>query len=166
MERFGDKISRLRRAYFYFNISVAYFGAEKYSAALRWTNRLFSEPNIDENQDIYCFARILNLIIHIELQNDDVIPYILTSTSRYLNTRNRVYKFETVFLEFIEQLIRINKKSDSAIIYKKLLLNLKKLAEDPFEKTVFEYFDFIAWCKSKIENVPFRETVEEKSTLV
>jgi len=161
LERFGDKISRLRRAYFYFNISVAYFGAEKYSAALRWTNRLFSEPNIDENQDIYCFARILNLIIHIELQNDDVIPYILTSTSRYLNTRNRVYKFETVFLEFIEQLIRINKKEDTAAIYKKLLLNLKKLADDPFEKTVFEYFDFIAWCKSKIENVPFREAVEE-----
>jgi len=166
LERFGDKINRLRKAYFYFNISIAYFGAEKYSAALRWTNKLFSEPNIDENQDIYCFARILNLIIHIELQNDDVIPYILTSTSRFLNTRNRVYKFETVFLEFIEQLTRTNKKSDSSIIYRKLLVNLKKLSADPFEKTVFEYFDFIAWCKSKIENVPFRETVEEKSGVV
>jgi hypothetical protein len=166
LSRFGDRISRLRKAYLFFNIAVAYFGAEKYSAALRWTNRLFSEPNIDENQDIYCFARILNLIIHIELQNDDVIPYILTSTSRYLKTRNRVYKFETVFLEFIEQLIRKNNSTDSSINYRKLLANLKKLSTDPFEKTVFEYFDFIAWCKSKIENVPFRETVEEKSGVV
>ena len=163
LDRFGEKINRLRKAYFYFNIAVAYFGAEKYSAALRWTNRLFSEPNIDENQDIYCFARILNLIIHIELQNDDVIPYILTSTSRYLKTRNRVYKFETVFLEFIEQLIRLNKKEEYDAIYKKLLGNLKKLAADPFEKTVFEYFDFIAWCKSKVDNVPYRAMIEEKS---
>ncbi len=162
LDRFGEKINRLRKAYFYFNIAVAYFGAEKYSAALRWTNRLFSEPNIDENQDIYCFARILNLIIHIELQNDDVIPYILTSTSRYLKTRNRVYKFETVFLEFIEQLIRLDKKNDITVIYKKLLGNLKKLSTDPFEKTVFEYFDFIAWCKSKTEHVSFREMLEEK----
>ncbi len=163
LDRFGDKINRLRRAYFYFNIAVAYFGAEKYSAALRWTNRLFSEPNIDENQDIYCFARILNLIIHIELKNDDVIPYILTSTSRYLKTRNRVYKFETVFLEFIEQLIRVYLSDESQVIYKKLFGNLKKLSSDPFEKTVFEYFDFIAWCKSKIEHVSFREMIGEKN---
>jgi len=165
LDRFGEKINRLRKAYFYFNIAVAYFGAEKYSAALRWTNRLFSEPNIDENQDIYCFARILNLIIHIELQNDDVIPYILTSTSRYLKTRNRVYKFETVFLEFIDQLIRLDKKVDISLIYKKLLANLKKLSANPFEKTVFEYFDFIAWCESKIEKVSFREIIEEKSAV-
>jgi hypothetical protein len=164
-DRFGEKINRLRKAYLYFNIAVAYFGAGKYSAALRWTNRLFSEPNIDENQDIYCFARILNLIIHIELRNDDVIPYILTSTSRYLKTRNRVYRFETVFLEFIEQLIRVSKKNDISLIYKKLLLNLRKLAANPFEKTVFEYFDFIAWCKSKIENVAFREMIDEKSAV-
>ena len=161
LDRFGERINRLRKAYFFFNIAVAYFGAERYSLALRWTNRLFSEPNIDENQDIYCFARILNLIIHIELENDDVIPYILTSTSRYLKTRNRVYKFESVFLEFIEHLIRLNKKEDGDAIYKKLLLNLKKLASDPYEKTVFEYFDFIAWCKSKIEHTSFREMIGE-----
>ncbi|MCX6274071.1 MAG: hypothetical protein NTV09_02530 [Bacteroidetes bacterium] len=166
LDRFGDKINRLRKAYFYFNIAVAYFGAEKYSLALRWTNRLFSEPNIDENQDIYCFARILNLIIHIELENDDVVPYILTSTSRYLKTRNRVYKFESVFLEFIEHLIRLNKKEDGDAIYKKLLLNLKKLSSDPYEKTVFEYFDFIAWCKSKIEHTSFREMVIEKTSVI
>lgn len=165
LERFGDKINRLRKAYFFFNIAVAYFGAKKYSPALRWTNRLFSEPNIDENQDIYCFARILNLIIHIELENDDVIPYILTSTSRYLKIRNRVYKFESVFLDFIDHLTRLNKKEDGEAIYKKLLASLNKLSADPYEKTVFEYFDFIAWCKSKIEHTSFREIVIEKTVL-
>lgn len=161
LERFGDKINRLRKAYFFFNVAVAYFGVGKYSPALRWTNRLFSEPNIDENQDIYCFARILNLIIHIELENDDVIPYILNSTSRYLKTRNRVYKFESVFLEFIEQLNRCHNKENTEAIYKKLLMSLKKLSTDPYEKTVFEYFDFIAWCKSKIEHTTFREMIGE-----
>ncbi len=162
LERFGEKINRLRKAYFFFNIAVAYFGAGKFSQALRWTNRLFSEPNIDENQDIYCFARILNLIIHIELKNDDVVPYILTSTHRYLKTRSRVYKFETVFLEFTDQLMKENKKNDVINVYRKLLMSLEKLTKDPFEKTVFEYFDFKTWCRSKINEVPFREILEVK----
>ena len=47
--------------------------------------------------------------------------------------------------------------------YKNFHDELIILSKDNFEKTVFEYFDFISWTKSKLENVPFRRIVEEKA---
>ena len=48
-------------------------------------------------------------------------------------------------------------------IYKLFYDDLAGLAKDNFEKTVFEYFDFISWTESKMQNVPYRRVVEEKA---
>jgi tetratricopeptide (TPR) repeat protein len=163
LERFDEKLSKLRKAYFYFNIAVANFGAEKFTNALRWTNKFFNESQIDEGQDIYCFTQLLNMIIHIELKNDDIVPYIFKSTYRYLKTRNRVYKFENVFLEFIERLMKTQKPEEQLKHYKILREELIRLSKDSFEKTAFEYFDFISWVESKIGKSSFRKIVEAKA---
>ncbi len=158
LAKYEEKLSPVRKAYFYFNIAVLYFGAEKYSIALKWINRLLNDNAINESQDIHCFAEIFNILIHIELKNQDLLPYAVKSLQRYLNFRNRVYKFETVFLEFANQLI--TSKKDDQKIYRKFYDALIILTKDNFEKTVFEYFDFVSWAKSKIDNESFRKTVE------
>lgn len=161
--RFGEKLNPVRKAYFYFNIAVLYFGAGKFSTALKWINRLLNDNSINESQDIHCFAEIFNLIIHIELNNEDLIPYAVKSLQRYLSARHRVYRFENIFLDFVNQLMRAKKKEEKISLYKKLNDQFIKLSSDHFEKTVFEYFDFISWTKSKIERKSFREIVEQKS---
>jgi len=160
--RYEEKLSPVRKAYFYFNIAVLYFGSEKYSTALKWINRLLNDQSINESQDIHCFAEIFNIIIHLELKNQDLLPYVVKSLQRYLNSRNRVYKFETIFLEFSNRLITASPK-DEQKFYKKFHDDLVLLSKDSFEKTVFEYFDFISWTESKLGNIPFRKIVEEKS---
>ncbi len=159
LSRYEEKLSPLRKAYFYFNIAVLYFGAEKYSIALKWINRLLNDNTISESQDIHCFAEIFNILIHVELKNQDLLPYAVKSLQRYLNFRKRIYKFETVFLEFANQLLA--SKKDDQKIYKKFQDELVILSKDNFEKNVFEYFDFISWAKSKVENESFRKIVEK-----
>ncbi len=44
-----------------------------------------------------------------------------------------------------------------------MLVQFKKLKTDPYEKGAFEYFDFISWLESKIENRPFAEIIKEKA---
>ena len=95
-------------------------------------------------------AQIFYLIIHLELGNKSLLPYSLRSTKRYLETRNRVYKFEKVLLDFVnEQLKKRPSKSDPEQ-YKGLVKELEVLSKDAFEKPVFEYFDFLKWAKSKV----------------
>jgi hypothetical protein len=162
LAQYPGKFTKLRIASFCLNIATAYFGMEKYNAALKWTNKLLNDVSIDESKDLHCYAQILNLIIHIELKHDDFVPHAFKSTHRYLSTRNRVYKFENVFLDFVGKILKTKNREEQNKYYKQLKTELTELEKDPFEKVVFENFDFISWVESKIKRVPFREIVEEK----
>ncbi len=165
IEKYEGKINKVRRSYFYFNSAVICFGAEKYSQALRWVNKLLNDSEIDESKDIYCFTQLLNLIIHIELKHHDLIPYAFKSTHRYLNSRERVYKFENMFLEFISKIMKTKNREEQQKHYKRLRDDIKKLQVDAFEKTAFEYFDFISWAESRYLNQSFRDIVAEKAAV-
>jgi hypothetical protein len=162
INKYSEKLNKVRVAYFYFNIAILYFADRNYSKALFRINCLLNDTSLDENQDIYCFAKIFNLIIHIEMCNNEVIPYTVKSTLRYLEKRKRIYRFETVFFNFINKFQKAKSIVDKKDSYVKLLTDLKILTGDPFEKTVFEYFDFVSWVESKIRNNSFEAEVKKK----
>ncbi|HLC82348.1 MAG TPA: hypothetical protein VJI69_00865, partial [Bacteroidia bacterium] len=161
LAKYPGKFTKLREAYFYFNMSAMFFGAEKYTQALKWINKLLNSPNFEESENIYCFAQIMSLIIHIELKHDDFVPHAFKSVHRYLSSRNRVYKFETVIMEFIGKILKTTKREEQNKYYKELKNALVDLKADSFERAAFEYFDFISWAESKVQRVPFRVIVEE-----
>lgn len=163
LSRFEDKLSTIRKAYLSLNIGVAYFGLAKYSQALKWINRLLNESGIGATEYIHCTAQILNLIVHIELENNDLLPYTLRSTHRYLGARNRVYKFETAFLRFVDKVVKVKSGQSLRPFYEDLYKELQELAGDQFERNAFEYFDFLSWAESKVRKLPFGEVVEERA---
>ncbi len=165
LDMYGEKINKVREAYFYSNIAVLYFGLEQYSKALKWINKLIADEGINEGQDIHCISRIINLIIHLELGNRKHIPTMLTATIRYLSKRKRVYKFEKVMLDFFRKMDNEQTKQENLKMYKELIAALKTLQTDNFEKTVFEFFDFVSWAESKVENNTFQEIVQRKAAL-
>src|SRR5690606_2427909 len=157
---YGSKINNVRKAFIYFNIAVIYVGAENYSEALKWINKLLNDIDIDKSEDLYCFGQIINLIIHLQLGNQRLIPYALKSTQRYLTTRNRVYKVEEKMLKFISKALKINEPSHLKDSYVELHADLQGLVEDNFEKTAFEYFDFISWAESKISGESLKDILQ------
>lgn len=165
LKKYKQKMSSVRKASFYFSIAILYFGAGKLSEALKWINELLNNINMDESEDIYCFAQLLNLVVHLELGNKDLVNYTLKSTSRYLQSKNRVYKFESAMLGFVSSALKIDYEEDMVDVYQKLLSDLKPLRNDPFESAAFEHFDFVAWAESKVKEKPFVELVQEKARL-
>lgn len=154
---FDEHLSNVRKAHFYFNIAIIYFGLEQYHESLKWINKLLNNVDIDKSKDIHCIAQILNLIVHLELGNKDLLPYALRSTQRFLATRNKVYQFETVMLDFVNEMLKKRTPHSSDQLYSQLVNTLEELKENPFERFVFEYFDFLCWAKSKKEGKKFRE---------
>jgi hypothetical protein len=147
--RYDEQLSSVRKASFFFNISVLYFKAKRLNEALKWINQLLNNIEIDKTQDIHCMGQILNLIIHLELGNKSLLPYALRSTQRFLETRQRVYRFENLFLEFVNEMVKVRRDKSDAEMYTGLADALLPLQNDPFEKQVFEYFDFHAWALEK-----------------
>ena len=162
LKKYKKKISKVREAFFLFNVSVLYFAMGDFTQSLQWINRLLNDSELDASQEIYAFARIFDLIIHLEMGNNDLIPYTLKSVQRYLDKRKRMFKFETVFLEFVRKISKANSKQEIESSYVHLREELKTLASDQFEKTVFEYFDFNAWVESKLQKTSIAEIVRKK----
>lgn len=157
LSKFGDKLSSIRRAHFYFNIAVVHFGMEQYHESLKWINQLLNNVEIDKTRDIHCMAQILNMVIHIELGNKSLLPYALRSTQRFLETRKKSYRFEEVFLNFINETMKKRQDKPMKDLYDDLIKSLEAIRMDHYERTAFEYFDFLAWARSKVGGKKYRE---------
>lgn len=157
LQKYEGKISSVRKAHFYFNIAVVHFGMEHYHEALKWINQLLNNVEIDKTRDIHCMAQILNLVIHLELGNKSLMPYALRSTQRFLETRKKVYRFENVILDFVNEILKKRQSKADEELYNLLIDSLQCIRNDSFERTVFEYFDFLAWAKSKNGGKKYRE---------
>lgn len=154
---FDEHLSHVRKAHFYFNIAVIYFGLEQYHEALKWVNKLLNNVDIDKTKDIHCIAQILNLVIHLELGNKELLPYTIRSTQRFLSTRNKVFEFENVMLAFVNEMLKKRSNKSLESLYCDLVEQLETLKQNSFEHFVFEYFDFLSWAKSKCSGKKFRE---------
>lgn len=163
LAKFEGKISKLREAHFAMSMAVACYGSGQLQQALRWTTRLLNDSEAGKNEWIFAVAQVFALILHIELDHRDLLPYVSRNVQRYLKTRNRAYQFENVFLRFAEKTSRTASEKEMHPLYAELSSQLHALEEDPFEKSAFEYFDFPAWALSKATKRPFREIVEEKA---
>jgi hypothetical protein len=159
IRKFDEKISSVRRAQLYFNLAVILFGSEKPNDALRFINKLLNQVDIDKTKDIHCMAQIFNLVIHLELGSTDLLPYALRSTQRFLETRRRTFKFESIILDFVNESLKKRQAKSTELMYVELSNQLQDLKSNPFERMVFEYFDFSAWAQAKAVGKRFRDIV-------
>lgn len=156
----AEKITESRKHYFYFKIATIFFSTSDYHNALKYLNKLLNESSIDLQEDIISFSHILGLLIHVEMKNENFIPYVLRSTQRYLKTRNRMYEFEDYFLKTINKLCKAKNDFDKEIIWSELYNYLVKSEDSNLKRIVFEYFDFISWAKSKAERKNFQNLIQ------
>jgi exonuclease VII small subunit len=163
LERFDGRISKIREAHFCISCAVALYGDGKLQQSLRWTSRLLNDTAVGKNEWIFATAQVFSLILHIELDHRDLIPYTARNVQRYLKTRNRSFQFENVFLKFTEKVAKTGDNSEMAPLFAELNSQLNKLEEDQFEKSAFEYFDFPAWASAKVSGRNFRDVIADKA---
>ncbi len=162
LDRFEGKITVNRKAYLAFKLAVVQIGSGNFSQALKWINCILNDSKLDKTEDIYGFTLLLDLLVHIELNHDDLLPYSLKSVQRFFKTRNRMYSFETVLLKFISKLIRCKDRFEAEEVWGELYSELSKVTdESAFDSVALEYFDFKAWAESKLKGKSFKAIIRE-----
>jgi len=147
----------------YFNLAFGFFGAGNYREALKWHNKLLNETDITIRPDVHCLARIMNLLIHYELGNQELLEYIIRSTYRFLYQRKRLYRFEDTLLNFIRKdLLSVKTQKELIQAFKLLHGRLQQIIKNPFEEQAIAEFDIVSWLESKIENRSFAEILKDK----
>jgi hypothetical protein len=165
LEMWESKLSEVRKASFYHQVSTLLFLNSDMHEALKWNNRLLNTINIDQSEDQVCFGHILHILIHYELENSDVVKHALKTLSRYVKTRSRNYKFEVLFIDCMKSLVSDRQGEHRKERLTEFLEKCRELENDPFEKTAFEYFDFVAWAESRVDDTEMAEVVKNRAPL-
>ena len=144
-------------------LGKAYLYQDKFSEALKWINSLLNDIDIDQSQEVYSSAEILNLFIHFELDNKDLVRYTLKSTKRFLKTRNKLFEYETLVLNFMQKTTSYNFDNyELDEVLSQFISDLKKVTSDTFENIPFESFNCILWAESKVKKQKFSLLTREK----
>lgn len=133
-----------------FNIVKCNLLAGNYSEALKSSNSLNSHPLLYKRADLESYHKIINLIIHFEIKNFELLRYLLISAYRYLYKREKLFKLELLILEFIRRLPGVKNEDDLDYNFKLLRKKLILISKDKYEKNAFQYFDFLEWIELKI----------------
>ncbi len=162
IELYEGKINSEEQMIFYYNIARVYIGCGDYKQALKYINVVLNDSETGLREDVYTFARLVNLVVHYELGNYDLLDYTIKSTKRFVTKNQKNYKFETVFLKDFKKLLKLKKADGMKQLYINFKSELEEIIKDPYEKAAVEYFDFISWLDSKIQNKSFEEVVKSK----
>ena len=146
-----QKLSLIKLLDIYFNTCIFCFYTRDYKKALWWLNRILNNEKVEERQYIHCYSRLLQLIIHYELENVELMAPLLKSTHRYLYQRKKIYEFENIFLEYLKRISRDYYSDKKHKHFAELKSEIERLNKDPLQKASIEHFDYAGWIARKIE---------------
>lgn len=159
-----DALDAHSRLVMFYKIACLYIGDSNFGEALYWLNRIINSESADLREDVHGFARILSLICHYELGNQDVIDYYIRSTYRFLLKKKNLQLYQKYILNFLRRLGSVRISNEEMIIRFQILRSqLLPLESNPYEKRAFIYFDIISWLESKIEDRPVQDIIREKA---
>ncbi|HMS33198.1 MAG TPA: hypothetical protein PKC91_03855 [Ignavibacteria bacterium] len=139
--------------YFYFSISKYYFVSGNYEEALRTINDHLSSKYSKLTPEFESYQRILNIMIHYELGNYDLLKYLIPSAKKFLKGKKKLFRFESAVLKYIRKIINAKEKKHISELLMQFHIEAAELKKDEYERNAFEYFDLTDWIESKIKNI-------------
>lgn len=150
----------------YYNMATLYFSAGRLTKALHWINAVINAPGSAYHTDIQSWSRIFRIIIHFELNTQNILDHMVVSTYRFLLKKKQLYRVEESILHFIRRLKKASQTKKTRLLeFRRFRDELVLITRDPGEKNALIYFDLISWIESKIENKPFADIILSKTRM-
>lgn len=159
---FEDKLHKEQELSIYFHVASTYFGAQQYSKALTWVNKILNDKESVLRQDLFSYARLLDLMIHFELGNYDLLEYTIKSTQRFLNKKQRNFEMEKIVIKNIKKLIKKQSSTEQKDIYANFQYEIDQKLSGNNKHIVFKYINFPVWIQSKINDCSMSKTIANK----
>ena len=153
-------IDRHRLLVFDYKIACLYFGSGSYEKAIDYLNKIINWK-VDLRTDLQCYSRLLHLIAHYELGNDEILDSLIKSVYRFMAKMQNLSVVEEEIFKFIRKSFQLSVKTIKPEL-EKLLIKLQKLQNNRFETRAFIYLDIISWLESKLDNIPVQDVLKRK----
>jgi hypothetical protein len=160
IQQYEIYLDRHRILIFYYKIACLYFGSGHYEKAIDYLNKIINWK-VDLRSDLQCYSRLLHLIAHFELGNDEILDHLIKSVYRFMAKMQHLSVVEEEIFKFIRRSFSVTVRHIRPEL-EKLLVKLKKVEHNRFETRAFVYLDIISWLESKLEHVPVQTVIRKK----
>lgn len=133
--------------------AAGYFATGDYKTALKYVNRIINDKTSRSFPERLLMGRILNLMIHYEMQHDAVIEYESQSLNYQLKKKDKPAAVETEVLLFISELQQNagQKRTEKLAAIRNRILSLTGPADDKHNFFIF------TWMDAKTQGISFLE---------
>lgn len=153
-------IDRHRILVFNYKFATLYFGSGDYARSIDYLQKIIQD-HLDLRYDLQCYARLLHLMAHYELGNDDIIESLIKSVYRFMARMKNLTVVEEEMFRFLRKSFGISPRKLKPEL-EKFLYKIKHLEKNPYETRSFAYLDIISWLESKVLEKPMSEIIHEK----
>lgn len=148
LKTFQKELKASSKITFLYMLSYLHFILGDFDQARKKINIILNDFDESARPELYNFSKLLNLLIHLELENYAYIKYKQSNVAYYFKKQSAAYKTEKAVLSFFSKPKNYQDKLFNKLI--ELEIELHRIKRNSLEKDIFRYFDFILWIKSKL----------------
>lgn len=160
LQQDGLYIDHHRILVFNYKIASLYFGSGNYNKAIDYLNRIITD-NADLRIDLQCYARLLHLMSHYEMGNDEIIESLMKSVYRFMAKMKNLTVVEEEMFRFVRNSFHLTTRQLKPEL-EKFLHKIKHLEKNRFETRSFAYLDVISWLEAKVYNKTMSDVIHDK----
>ena len=157
LEQFDRFLNNSAKVTFHYLFAYVYVAVGNPKQALKEINTILNDFKVDDRPDLFHFARLMNLIIHFELENVSLIPYLHKSTENFFKKNNSLYPFENLIMKFFKNVTEDKNSKKLREDLEKLLAKMNELKVDSTNTAASLYFNIEKWIESKVKSTTMSE---------
>lgn len=149
---------------FNYKFASLYFGAGEYAKAIDYLHKIINDNPTGLRNDLQCYARLVHLLCHYELGNDEILEPLIKSVYRFMAKMKNLTVVEEAIFSFLRHSFKLKPQQLKSELID-FLKKIKHLEKNRFQTRSFAYLDIISWVESKIEDRPVGEIINAKYLL-
>ena len=161
LKKYQNRIDEHHIMVFYYKIASLYFSIGEHKKCIVFLDKIISNKSLQMREDLLCFSRILNLVVHYEAGLDYNLDNLIKSTYKFLIKMEDLHEVQKEMIKFLRGLGDIYPHELKGAFIK-ILEKLKTYEDHPYERRAFLYLDIISWLESKIENKAVSDVIRDK----
>lgn len=145
-----EKISRIRLKDYYLNAAMFCIYEQRFRQSLQWLLKVSNNASLYDNVYFKIPAGILELIVHYELGNEEIVIAKVKRLYRQLYHSINRHVFEDIMLRHLPLLLKADGKKEINTVLISLRNQLLELKKDPLNSRSMDHFDYTGWLAKKI----------------
>lgn len=143
-----------------YKTAIVYYYLHDYDAVLKWINKVINEPSKDLRIDIRCQAYIINIVVHFEKENTELLSYLVKVALNYFKSTKTLRKIDELFVNMFNVIPQNSKRRELIPFLRAKREELKSIKSKSIIVAESDYFD---WIDSKIHDISIHELLKKKS---